>query len=83
MNVIVSNIVSKCSGSCSFQWSQDATPQVTSIDVSIHTAIAIAGTGFDAVTLSNNVVNIGDYKCNVLTATATLITCAAGIYIYI
>lgn len=41
-------------------------------------AIEIIGSGFDAVTASNNVVLIGQTLCVVTSATATNIICAAG-----
>lgn len=41
-------------------------------------AIRITGTGFDATTLSNNIVLIGSVPCSITSATTTELICAAG-----
>lgn len=74
---MINGISTACSN-CSFEWSASATPVVNSIDVSTKSAIVIAGTGFSE-TLTDNIVLIGTTPCNVTSATAVQLVCAAGL----
>lgn len=74
---MINGISTACSN-CSFEWSQEATPVVTSIDASSNSGIVIDGTGFSE-TISDNIVLIGRVPCNVTSATTTQLICSAGL----
>jgi len=48
---------------------------VTSIDTTLLSSIKLTGIGFDLIT-TNNIVLIGTYSCQILTATETLLICS-------
>ena len=74
---MINDIPSKCTGNCTFTWSDDVTPTVNSIDNTTLSAIVITGTGFSEQT-QENIVLIGDVPCQVTAATTTQLTCSAG-----
>ncbi|XP_041373046.1 fibrocystin-L-like isoform X2 [Gigantopelta aegis] len=78
----INKIPTACSGDCSYEWLQSATPTITGVNpssgmVANSIAITITGTGFDS-TPANNTVSIGGVACTVTAATATTITCNIG-----
>ncbi|CAH1226877.1 PKHD1L1 [Branchiostoma lanceolatum] len=89
VQVFVNNIPSSCVGDCTFEWSDDATPTITSLSPtsgsastsrrrkkrSASTVVTITGSGFSTNT-SLNSVDIGGVACVVATATAEEITCS-------
>jgi len=77
VTVSVNTIMSKCNGSCDFQWSNTATPVVNAIDSANLNSIIIDGTGFDS-TIANNLVQIGGYNCTVSQATSQQLTVSAS-----
>lgn len=74
----INGIPSKCSANCSFEWSTSFTPIINFIDTSNSSSIKLVGTGFDSTNKSNNIVNIGSTKCDVTSATSTLLYCTPG-----
>ncbi|CAH1789358.1 unnamed protein product [Owenia fusiformis] len=82
VSLMINNIPTKCSGDCSFVYSEAATPTVTAISPtegssSNNTELTINGTLFDT-TPANNVVLIGGIVCDVTASTANQITCTIG-----
>ena len=77
VTVSINNIMSKCVGSCDFEWLETATPTVSNINTTNLAAIVITGTGFDT-NAQNNKVKIGDVACSISSATSIELICAAG-----
>ena len=86
MVVVVNGITGSCnSNNCSFDYSAEQTPNLTSITPSsgpggpsgIGTVITLGGSGFSTVN-EENVVTIGGSKCVIQTSAADTITCRAG-----
>ncbi|KAM6899772.1 PKHD1 like 1, tandem duplicate 1 [Xenentodon cancila] len=80
VEVYINGIPSKCSGDCSFEWSEEKTPVVTGISPSqgssgLGTLLTITGTGFSQETAS---VTVGKSKCVVEDFTATSQVCRLG-----
>ena len=79
--VTINGQVSNCSGSCDFEWNQNSTPFVDSIDQTNKSELIIYGEGF-SVYSSENIVQIGSTICRVKQATRNKITCQPGLFIF-
>ncbi|XP_061597205.1 fibrocystin-L-like isoform X1 [Cololabis saira] len=80
VEVYINGIPSKCSGNCSFEWSEEKTPVVTGISPSqgsdgLGTLLTITGTGFSS---ENASVMVGRTECVVEEFTATSQVCRLG-----
>ncbi len=75
-SININGIPSKCLANCNFQWSNDLTPIVNTIDTTNPLSIKLTGSGFDANILSNNLVTIGNTSCVISSATATILYCS-------
>lgn len=78
IRVYINNILSWCSGDCSFQWTDEKTPVITGISPSqgsdgLGTLLTITGTGFPD---ERATVMVGKSECNVTTTTATTQVCS-------
>ncbi|XP_021357928.1 fibrocystin-L-like [Mizuhopecten yessoensis] len=77
VNVMINDVPSKCTGSCTFEWLPSSTPVINNASRAQEppfTTIEISGTGFSE-TPGNNNVTIAGVVCNVTMATNALITC--------
>ncbi|XP_021358207.1 fibrocystin-L-like [Mizuhopecten yessoensis] len=77
VTVTINDVPSRCTGSCTYEWSSGSTPvinNITHVQELPYTTAHISGNGFSD-NLSNNIVTIGGIICNVTMATSTLITC--------
>ncbi|XP_067401067.1 fibrocystin isoform X2 [Emydura macquarii macquarii] len=76
--VTVNDVPANCSGSCSFQYSQEVTPLVSDVEYSLadglHTTVYITGSGFaeDSQSLQ---VEVNHTTCQVVTSNQTGIVC--------
>ncbi|XP_044864776.1 fibrocystin [Mauremys mutica] len=76
--VVVNDVPANCSGSCSFQYSQEATPLVSHVDYSLadglHTRVYITGSGFteDSQALQ---IEVNQTTCQVMTSNQTAVVC--------
>ncbi|CAH1788932.1 unnamed protein product [Owenia fusiformis] len=80
VSVKINNIPTACTGDCSFEYSEAATPTVTASTPSqgpANTDLTITGTGFHT-TADQNTVLIGGAICDVTSATSTEIHCTTG-----
>ncbi|KAJ8026005.1 Fibrocystin-L [Holothuria leucospilota] len=82
VEVVVNGIPSRCDGNCSFEFTSDATPTVTSVSPTSGngcngTSITLSGTGFSSVT-SENYVTIGGEECVVTSSNSTAVECTVG-----
>ncbi|KAL5019598.1 hypothetical protein ScPMuIL_002490 [Solemya velum] len=80
--VLMAGIPSKCSGSCSFEWSQDGIPNLIGISPNSgssyrHTEVVITGDGFGEEEDNISVV-IGEVPCQVTSVKVTEIKCLVG-----
>ncbi|XP_062574409.1 fibrocystin-L-like [Saccostrea cucullata] len=77
----INDIPTKCSGSCSWEWSESATPTIISVSPSTGfpttTLITINGTGFHG-NHSLNSVMIGGVQCVTVSSNNTEIVCRVG-----
>ncbi|XP_075995316.1 PKHD1 like 1, tandem duplicate 1 [Genypterus blacodes] len=74
VEVSINGIPSKCSGDCSFDWSEAKTPVVTGVsppEGPENTLITVTGTGF----INESVIMVGEGRCQVEQATATTQVC--------
>ncbi|XP_033119895.1 fibrocystin-L-like [Anneissia japonica] len=78
--VTINGVISSCGdGNCTFAYSSEYTPLITNVDTHTgseaeKTTITITGTGFSSVA-TDNIVEIGDIGCKVVTCTDTKIVC--------
>ena len=90
VSVSVNGFLSTCSvdaEDCSFSYDASLTPTLASVSDSIvngGVVLTIAGNGFSSV-LSENIVKVGDLRCDVIASTSSEIQCAlesgpAGVY---
>ncbi|KAM4540003.1 PKHD1 like 1, tandem duplicate 1 [Odontesthes bonariensis] len=80
VEVHINGIPSKCSGDCSFEWSEQETPVVTGISPSsgssgLGTLLTVTGTGFSS---ENATIVVGRARCRVEETTATTQVCRLG-----
>jgi len=78
--VVINNIISKCTGSCGFEWHSSATPTLTAVSPtsgSAGTTLTLTGTGF-STTAAENQVLVGDTECVGTTSTGTQLECTLG-----
>ncbi|XP_050924319.1 LOW QUALITY PROTEIN: PKHD1 like 1, tandem duplicate 1 [Lates calcarifer] len=80
VEVYINGIPSKCSGDCSFEWSEEKTPVVTGISPSegsngLGTLLTVTGTGFSN---ENASIVVGGAWCHVEQTTATTQVCRLG-----
>ncbi|XP_058475058.1 PKHD1 like 1, tandem duplicate 1 [Solea solea] len=78
--VVINGLPSKCTGDCSFVWSDEQTPVVTGISPSqgssgLGTLLTVTGTGFSS---ENASVMVGMAPCQVESFTATTQVCRLG-----
>ena len=73
--VKVNQEAAKCNSDCSFEWVEELTPLVESIDTSDRKNVKLTGSGFDATDKLKNIISIGETKCIVTKATSTEINC--------
>uniref|UniRef100_A0A452HNK4 PA14 domain-containing protein n=1 Tax=Gopherus agassizii TaxID=38772 RepID=A0A452HNK4_9SAUR len=71
--VVVNDVPANCSGSCSFQYSQEATPLVSHVDYSLGN-VYITGSGFaeDSQALQ---IEVNHTTCQVMTSNQTAVVC--------
>uniref|UniRef100_A0A8C0G053 PKHD1 ciliary IPT domain containing fibrocystin/polyductin n=1 Tax=Chelonoidis abingdonii TaxID=106734 RepID=A0A8C0G053_CHEAB len=71
--VVVNDVPANCSGSCSFQYSQEATPLVSHVDYSLGN-VYITGSGFaeDSQALQ---IEVNHTTCQVMTSNQTVVVC--------
>ncbi|XP_026502598.2 fibrocystin-like, partial [Terrapene carolina triunguis] len=80
--VVVNDVPANCSGSCSFQYSQEATPLVSHVEYSLadglHTRVYITGSGFaeDSQALQ---IEVNHTTCQVTTSNQTAIVCLMNV----
>ncbi|XP_074847514.1 fibrocystin isoform X4 [Carettochelys insculpta] len=76
--VVVNDVPAHCSGSCSFQYSQEATPLVSQVEYSladgVHTKIYVTGSGF-AEERHSLKIEVNHTTCHVVTSNQTAIVC--------
>lgn len=86
--VVVNEITGSCSGNnCTFEYSADQTPTLTSISPDsgpggpdgTGTEITLGGTGFSSNN-DDNIVTIGGSTCVIISSSTGSITCRAGRY---
>uniref|UniRef100_A0A8C3TE47 PKHD1 ciliary IPT domain containing fibrocystin/polyductin n=1 Tax=Chelydra serpentina TaxID=8475 RepID=A0A8C3TE47_CHESE len=72
--VVVNDVPANCSGSCSFQYSQEATPLVNHVEYDPNVLVYITGSGFaeDSQALQ---IEVNHTTCQVTTSTQTAIVC--------
>uniref|UniRef100_A0A8C5H567 Fibrocystin-L-like n=1 Tax=Gouania willdenowi TaxID=441366 RepID=A0A8C5H567_GOUWI len=75
VEVFINGIPSSCSGSCSFEWSEDKTPVVTGVSPSegsdgLGTLLTITGTGFN---WENASIMVGTSRCHIESITILII----------
>ncbi|RMZ95337.1 fibrocystin-L-like isoform X1 [Brachionus plicatilis] len=74
ITVSINGLVSKCSNSCDFEWSNESTPIVESIAEQNSSLVTLMGYGFD-LNPENNLVLIGETNCDVVWASENRLEC--------
>ncbi|KAJ3609756.1 hypothetical protein NHX12_024267 [Muraenolepis orangiensis] len=80
VEVSINGIMSRCTGDCGFEWSEDHTPVVVGVSPSqgsegLDTLVTITGSGFAS---ENASIMIGDAKCEIEEVTSTTQVCRLG-----